>query len=233
MALAVSRDDRLRELPCPAARVRLWAMRLEPRSGDLRAALDATDRARLAAMRVGDGGRFLARRAMVRALVGELAGCSPQTVELPDSTPRTVVIGGQARWYISRSSTGDLGLLALADRPVGVDVERLPGPPDAVHVSEQLLAPAEHAWIVGGTGHGRLQGATRFLRVWVRKEAVVKCTGEGLSRDLRSFVVDARTASAQVASPDGRPLGIHTYAVDVPGAVCAVALADRDPVPLV
>ena len=222
MALAGRLDDRAQELPAAAAGLRLWTLRLEPRPGDRCAPLDAADRARLATMRPGDADRLLARRAIARAVVSELTGCAPDAVRLSGADgPRSVAVGDTTLAYASTSSSGYRGLLALADTPVGADVEQCPGPPDALEVSAALLAPSEHAWIAGGTA-----ARSRFLRVWVRKEAVVKCTGEGLSRDLRSFVVDARTASAPVTAPEGRLLGIRTYGVDLPDAVGAVALAE-------
>jgi 4'-phosphopantetheinyl transferase len=100
-----------------------------------------------------------------------------------------------------------------------------PGPPDALLVSRELLAEAEHAWIV----RGGASGPERFLDTWVRKEAVVKCTGEGMSRDLRSFVVDAASASAAVLAPDGTETAIRTYALPVPGTAAALAVATTSP----
>ena len=208
MALAVSGDARARELAAPAPGVRVWWMSLEPRPGDPDVPLLPGDGDRLATMRIGEARRLLARRAIVRDLVSRLAGCPSHAVHVSEADgPRSVAVDGATRWFLSTSSSGTAGVLALADVPVGVDVERLPGPPDALQVSDQLLAPGEHRWIASGT----TDTAERFLRVWVRKEAVVKCTGEGLARDLRSFVVDAAAATAPVCAPDGRPLGIRTY----------------------
>ena len=58
------------------------------------------------------------------------------------------------------------------------------------------------------------------------KQAVVKCTGEGLRRALRSFVVDATASPTQVLDAAGRPLNLHAYAVAYPGHVAAVGVAD-------
>ena len=228
MAVAVSGDDRVRELPAPVPSVRVWRMSLQPRPGDSDVPLLPDDRGRLATMRTGDARRLLARRAIVRDVVSRLAGRSSGELEVSTAVgPRSVSVGGTAHWFMSTSSSGMEGVLALADVPVGVDVERTPGPPDALQVSAQLLAPSEHRWIRSGT----TDVAERFLQVWVRKEAVVKCTGEGLARDLRSFVVDAAGATAPVCGPDGWPLGIRTYPLDIPGVMAAIALADGTDLP--
>jgi phosphopantetheinyl transferase len=65
----------------------------------------------------------------------------------------------------------------------------------------------------------------------VRKEAVVKCTGEGLQRDLRSFLVDASAPSAEVVAPDRTPMGLRTHAVRYAGHVAALAVAGAGPGP--
>jgi 4'-phosphopantetheinyl transferase len=141
---------------------------------------------------------------------------------LTGSGPRTVTVPGLPPWYVSMSSSGAWAVLALASVPVGADLERLPGPPDALQVSAHLLAAAEDGWIRAG-GQGAPE---RFLATWVRKEAVVKLTGEGLSRDLRSFVVDAGAVSAPVRTADGAPAGIRTSSLTFPGHAAAVALAE-------
>ena len=222
-------DDRLVALPAPAAGVHLWQLVLEPAHDDGERALpDAADRERLASMRPVDAARLLARRALVRTAVAALAGARTEDVRLPvGSGPRRAEVVGGPRWWASTASSGDRGLLALAPVPVGVDLEALPGPPDATLVSAALLAAPEHAWAsAGGASSGE-----RFLATWVRKEAVVKCTGEGLQRDLRSFVVDAGSPSAPVLEPSGRPVGIRTLVLDVEGHAAAAALAETDRAP--
>lgn len=224
MAVAEQLDDRITPVAVPVPGVRTWALRLDARRGDARTAcLDTADLERLTGARSDDGARLLARRSLTRALVARLGNCRPQDLRFSSGEgPRTVLVPGKGSWFCSLSSTGSWALLSLASVPVGVDVERLPGPPDALQVSEHLLPAAERSWIRSGGS----EMARRFLATWVRKEAVVKCTGEGLSRDLRSFVVDASARSADVHGADGIPLGIRTVALDVTGHEAALAFAD-------
>ncbi len=217
-------QGRVRALPAPDG-VRLWSLALEPHPSDAGIALlDDADTELVTAMaRQGrDLGvrRLQARRALVRAVVASVAGCRVVEVgALGGPGPRTVAVADGRRWFASVSSAGPVGLLAVAHRPVGVDLEALPGPPDALLVSEQLLPAQEHAWVSDDPG----PDGERFLRTWVRKEAFVKCTGEGMSRDLRSFVVDARHDVAEVCDERGAPLGVRTSSVVVPGHVAALA----------
>jgi 4'-phosphopantetheinyl transferase len=224
MGATVTLDDRVQALASPVHGVRVWALRLEARSRDAEVACpEAEDLERLAGMREPDAGRLLARRALLRLVVAEVSGCAPDQVQvLTGPGPRTVTVPGLPPWYVSMSSSGACAVLALADVPVGADLEQLPGPPDALQVSAHLLPAAEHAWISAGGA----DAPGRFLATWVRKEAVVKLTGEGLSRDLRSFVVDAGAASAPVRTTDGATVGIRTSSLAFPGHTASVAVTE-------
>jgi 4'-phosphopantetheinyl transferase len=216
-------DPRLRALASPVAGVHLWALDLTPGPDDDVAVLDAADRQRLATLPTEDARRLLTRRALVRTIVASLADCPPEVVRTSNGEGPRRVEGPDRGWYVSTSTCGGRGLFAVADVAVGVDLERDLGPPDAALVGRHLLAAAEHAWI----DRGGPDAPHRFLEVWVRKEAVVKCTGEGLRRDLRSFVIDATASPAPVLNADGHPSVIRTYAVGYPCHVAALAVAAR------
>lgn len=168
-----------------------------------------------------DAARLLARRVLVRAAAAQLSGCAPDEVHRA-VLPRQLRAAGRA-WHWSTSSSGPCGLVALSSRPVGVDVEALPGPPEALALAELLLSPVERDWVLAGADvHGR------FLTAWVRKEAVVKCTGEGLQRDLRSFAVPGEDV-ADVRWLDSTPpahVTVHPLRLD--GHVAAVAVGGED-----
>ena len=214
--------DRARLLPSPAPGVQLWSLDLRPGPDDGgHAGLSGEDRARWAQLRPGDAARLLARRALLRGLVARRAGRAVEEVRLPvDDGPRRAELPDGGGWYVSTSSSGARGLVALADVPVGVDLEELPGPPDAVLVGRELLPPAEADWVA----RGGAAAPERFLRLWVRKEAVVKCTGEGLSRDLRSFTVAPAEPRAVVPALPGSGMGPVTV-LDVSAPGCLAALA--------
>lgn len=215
-------DPRLAEVASPVAGVALRALDLQPRPADRADARpDAADRARLAALPEAAASRLLARRALLRRAVADLAGCAPQDVLVGSGAgPRWVQVPDGPRWYVSASSSGGCGLLAVSPVPVGVDLEQRPGPPDALQVSRELLPPEEHRWVLGGGP----DAAERFLAVWVRKESVVKCTGRGLATDLRSFVVDAAAGAAPVRQAAGDAPPMWTYGVDVAGHEAALAV---------
>jgi 4'-phosphopantetheinyl transferase len=79
------------------------------------------------------------------------------------------------------SHSGDLALIAVATRTVGVDVEFVEEieRDELLETASYVLSDREHEELA------RMPEADRLLayyRAWVRKEAYVKATGEGITR---------------------------------------------------
>ncbi|WP_346618887.1 4'-phosphopantetheinyl transferase superfamily protein [Blastococcus montanus] len=210
-------------MPSPVAGIELWSLDLRSHPCDAaRAGLSGDDHARWARLGSCEADRLLARRALLRGIVAAEAGCRVEDVRVPvGAGPRTAETPGGHRRYCSVSSSGGRALVALADVPVGVDLEQAPGPPDGLVVAQHVLPAAEARWIA----RGGPAAPERFLATWVRKEAVVKCTGEGLHRDLRSFVVDARLPVATVSVDGALPGEMVLADVPVPDGFAALAVA--------
>ncbi|MFF5444577.1 4'-phosphopantetheinyl transferase family protein [Streptomyces sp. NPDC012888] len=145
--------------------------------------LDDAERERAARLlRPADRHRYLASHVGLRVLLGGYLGLAPQEVALVREVcpgcggphGRPAVAGGSLHFSLSHSE--DRAYLAFAAVPVGVDVEAWP-------------APAAVADVVG-TLHPRESAEVRALpeparpaalaRIWTRKEALLKGTGEGL-----------------------------------------------------
>ncbi len=80
--------------------------------------------------------------------------------------------------YFNISNTKGLVVLAMHNNPVGIDVERLREPKEAIY--SRVFCPEEVRSIACSED---------FTRLWTRKEAVVKLFGGGLSMGLNSFSV--------------------------------------------
>ncbi|MGY0491001.1 4'-phosphopantetheinyl transferase family protein [Streptomyces sp. WG-D5] len=224
------RVDGVRELPS-AGPVRLW---LVTTTGDgaggpgARAdvgVLDAEERRRAAAFRFDRHRvRYVAAHVALRTVLGERLGRAPGAVRFtrlpcpgcggPHGRPALADAAGP---HFSLSHSGDLALVALADAPVGADVEELPAP-EAAEDLTAVLHPRERAELaaLADPGERRLGVA----RAWVRKEAYLKGLGTGLSRGTEHDYVGTRPGSP------GAPDGWSLYDVPVPhGYTAAVALA--------
>lgn len=88
--------------------------------------LDDAERRRAASYRhTDDRSRFVLGRTMLRALLGANLHVAPQAVSLTQllgEAPQVDGPVGDLRWSVSHS--GSVVLVAIARRPVGVDVER-------------------------------------------------------------------------------------------------------------
>ncbi|MFI2762270.1 4'-phosphopantetheinyl transferase family protein [Streptomyces echinatus] len=148
--------------------------------------LTAAERGRLAAARTGRArADFLAARLLARLCVARRTGRPVRDVVLEQRCP--VCAGPHGRPHVRdvrcrvSFSYGD-GVVAAsaADRPVGIDIERLPGP--GTRGGAPDLRGFGHFLTRGETDRIRGSPAPRsaFLRTWVRKEALVKLTARGL-----------------------------------------------------
>jgi 4'-phosphopantetheinyl transferase len=108
------------------------------------------------------------------------------------------------RLEFNLSHSRELALLAITrDRPVGVDVECLrvlSG--DVLDLSDTQFSETECKALRALPPAERRTG---FFRCWTRKEALIKASGEGLTRDLDSFDVDVGPGSeSALLQIDGR-----------------------------
>jgi 4'-phosphopantetheinyl transferase len=131
-------------------------------------------------------------RAVLRALLGGYLGRDPRTLCIaPDIRGKPDVLGKSAtsvsssaedsarHLHFNLSHSGEVALFALtASGPVGVDVE--------LARRRQLDVAGVAARAFGTAERARLQklpareGELELLRLWVRREATLKCLGSGL-----------------------------------------------------
>jgi 4'-phosphopantetheinyl transferase len=123
--------------------------------------------------------RFFARRAMLRQLIALRLGCVPETIGIANAAsgaPR-LMAPAHSGLYLSVSGRGAFAGLAIASRPIGVDIEILGSPVDVplamLHQNEVACFPAVDA----GDRH------RAFLELWTFKEAYLKALGLGLTRE--------------------------------------------------
>ena len=78
--------------------------------------------------------------------------------------------------YFSVSHTGSLWACLFADRPIGMDLQQKTKA-DWLKLAERFFTPEEKDYV-------RIFGEEGFFKIWVRKEAYVKCIGSTLAREL-------------------------------------------------
>ncbi|WP_181783318.1 4'-phosphopantetheinyl transferase family protein [Pseudonocardia pini] len=173
-----------------------WARPVDPAGAPhLLALLDAHERARIDRFRrPADQARYLGAHALARLVLGSRLGLDPAAVVI-DRTCRCGEQHGKPRvpgLEFSLTHSGDrVGVAVSAAGPVGLDVEELRDLAALDGLAEHALSPAEPR---PPDGHA-------FLRVWTRKEALLKATGEGLSSPMNAITL----AGARVVSWSAGP----------------------------
>ena len=119
----------------------------------------------------------------------------------------------------SLSHKDSIVLIGVSDLPLGVDVEKLPGDRTVQQVGA-ALHPKEAAELLDLAADERSEA---FTRAWVRKEAMLKAMGVGLSRGIsKDYVSTGATPRSPVA-------GLRICDVALPGlpghraALCTTA----------
>ena len=128
--------------------------------------------------------QFVRSRAALRRILGASLACGPCEVEIvPNADGKPMLPGGNLQFNVSH--TDGVVLVAVADRPVGVDVERLREMPGATGLVERYFSEAERRQFADLPASARTLG---FFRGWTCKEAVLKGIGCGVRELDRCFV---------------------------------------------
>ena len=151
-----------------------------------RALLDPVELERAARFRFEvDRERFIIAHGLLRTLLGERLGASPEELRFgrgPYGKPH--IEGSDLRFNLS--DTKDALLIAIGNGgEIGVDIETMARTVDHMAVGEHYFTPGEVRDIAVSANAKR-----RFLEFWTRKEAVLKASGVGIMDDLRVLRVD-------------------------------------------
>ncbi len=170
----------------------LWCRVAEVKDEVLEAAaraLSLPDRARAASfVRTDDQKMFVASRWLMGLALAE-CGLDARLHSAAGSAPVLTGLHGAAR-QISLSHGGGWVAVAVAQAgaaSVGVDVEHVGRPVDAMALAPGVVDPAELALLQKLAPDAR---NLRFLQGWTLREAWAKAEGKGLSADLASVRID-------------------------------------------
>ena len=193
------------------------------------ALLDDQERARAERYRLpADRDRFRLGAVLLRAAAAWHLDVLPANVAVDRTCGRCGAQHGRPRLpgtglHASVSHSGEVVAIAIAwCGPVGVDVEAVRAI-DFAAITESVCTPAERI---------EVRTETDFFTVWTRKEAVLKATGEGLSRPMSSLqVTPPSSAPALLGLDSGPPPACRLADISVgDGYRACVAVLTADPV---
>ena len=185
-------------------------------------ALQANRGAPLARRAPEDAERSLVARAALVGLVASRTRSDPAALTVAHDRHGRPTIAEHPGLSVSISHSGALVACAVSTRPIGVDVEQAGRPEADMALARRICAPAELS-LVEAAAPG--EGASVLLRLWTRKEALVKALGTGLS-----FPLERLDVSRDVPCIDGaraRGMWVRDIAGAPPGYLAAAAGAGR------
>jgi len=125
--------------------------------------------------------------------------------QMADLSGGEYISGSGKKPYLSRgpefniSHSGGFVVCAVDDRPIGIDVEEIRAVRDRDGLASRYFC-SEEIEKMKASADPKLE----FLRIWTKKEACLKLTGEGLTRDLREMNVFACPARFCEQTVEGR-----------------------------
>lgn len=175
----------------PSAAVVVWRVGLEQPPGTverLKSLLTDDERAKAARYHFPTHRRrSILRRGALRTILAGYLGAEAAELRFvygPQGKPALAEPTAAVHFNVSHS--GELALMAVGQRPLGVDLEQWREVADADLVARRFFTPNE----VAAQSAAR-DGNQLFLRHWTRKEAVIKAVGRGLSMPLNTFDISA------------------------------------------
>lgn len=160
--------------------------------------------------------RFVVGRAQLRAILGHCIGVAPDEIAFAYGEHGKPMLPGNPI-HFNLTHSGDHALLAVALRPVGIDLEAVQPSPNLAQMADMTFHPDEAtAW--NTWAHERKLLA--FTRTWARKEAVVKAMGAGLGAS-KTFCIPITDAEQTIRLADWT---IYDLPAE-PGFVAALAVA--------
>jgi len=213
--------------------VHLWQLRLDASPAEVTAnysLLSAEEKERAERFRVErPRTAFVLTRGTLRLMLAHYLGGEARDVQFRYEAHGKPFLRGNDKVFFNVSHTDGLALLAFARaRRLGVDVEKVKPDTEVEKLSERFFSERECRDLRQLTGD---ELKVAFFRVWTRKEAYIKATGEGLSLPLDQFDVSIAAGdrdALRATRPDAREAERWTVS-DVPmqsAYAAAVAVAE-------
>jgi len=121
---------------------------------------------------------WLAARAGLRFLLGRYLDESARELIIKTGPNGKPYVENPFQLCFNISHSGEIAVIALSDRDVGIDVEHLDRRVDTAAVLRRFFSASEQDSYAQYQPNDQRQ---TFFRGWTRKEAVLKATGEGIA----------------------------------------------------
>ncbi len=204
--------------------VHIWQAALDvspERLASYQVALAPSERERAERFRfLQDRHRFTVGRGILRSLLGGYLGLAPGAVPLTHTPRGKPYLAGGVPLAFNLSHSQGVAIYAFAwEVDLGVDLEILRPVPEAARLAARFFSAAEAEAIAALPEAERSRG---FFRVWTRKEAYLKATGEGIP-GLGAIEVSVAAPPEILAIGGDRPVGWSLCDLDLGAEVDGIA----------
>ncbi len=136
---------------------------------------------------------------VLRRLLAQYLGAVPHAVRLSRSEAGKPRLASHSGLSFNMSRTSDVALYGFSrDGEIGVDIEQVRSDIDTQSLANQFFTTSESTTIAGAGPDERIR---LFFTAWVRKEAVLKAEGGGLSAGLSAVDVAPQNAESLLTVP--------------------------------
>lgn len=136
---------------------------------------------------------------VLRRLLARYLGAAPHTIRLNQSEAGKPRLASHSGLSFNMSRTSDVALYGFSrDGEIGVDIEQVRSDIDTQSLANQFFTTSESTTIAGAGPDERIR---LFFTAWVRKEAVLKAEGGGLSAGLSAVDVAPHKAESRLTVP--------------------------------
>lgn len=176
-----------------------------------------------------DRAQYIALHTFLRSTLSTYLGMAPPDIPIRYTEhyhkPYISLPGNTETIHFNISRRDGISLLAISDKPVGVDVEKYHSIDNLEVMAMDYFSHKEQSWLFG-TGIPTLQ-LYRFFRLWTLKEAYIKAIGLGVSYPLNSFsVITGKEGALGLELPETDTIHWNLKELSVPeDYVAAVAFA--------
>jgi 4'-phosphopantetheinyl transferase len=130
--------------------------------------------------------RFIARRGLLRQLLGQYCGVAPDVISYRVNQFGKLSLFSYPICFNISASRDRVAFAFALENEIGIDIEQVCELPELFRMAERWFSTAE--WAGMRTLKPEMQ-LDAFFHIWTQKEAFVKAHGEGLSIPLKEFSV--------------------------------------------
>lgn len=165
---------------------------------------------------IDDRKRSLAGDMLAKKYLSKIYGIPPEKLIFAKGEHgKPYVVNIPAHFNISHS--GKYTVLAISDRPIGVDIEEIRE--FSAITARKLFSEDELSYVAGNAPSRRKSLMQQcFFEVWTAKEAFLKYLGTGLSGGMNSLLLEVQNGKL---TPKNKEVKL-TYDYSIPDAVIAI-----------